>query len=238
MALKQTASSATSNALSGPQLGSSLFDFPQSAGSAATAFIVPILSWLSTIPVLYVLVKPEGVIEKTLVRPSLSYLLRVTAGSLARSAITKDGEKQVLIIGVTILYVTMVYVLSGIVSVVGQSMGTKNGYKNKEPRHSKQQLGPGLPHRMVSTHEALYDIFPAYAVVAAILYATASSAPLGKGVAGISVPSESLSALVLHVFLKLFVYAPAYLADVDVLRSAAHLHAMAALIASLVYLLV
>jgi hypothetical protein len=29
-----------------------------------------------------------------------------------------------------------------------------------EPRLNKRNLPPGLPHRMVATHEALYDIFP------------------------------------------------------------------------------
>jgi hypothetical protein len=31
---------------------------------------------------------------------------------------------------------------------------------NSEPRLNKRTVAGGIPHRMVATHEALYDIFP------------------------------------------------------------------------------
>ncbi|KAJ7932967.1 hypothetical protein B0H13DRAFT_2650624 [Mycena leptocephala] len=92
-------------------------------------------------------------------------------------------------------------------SATAQLMGNKTGYKNKEPRLNKRNLPPGLPHRMVATHEALYDIFPAYAITAAL----AASTPFP--------PSQTINALVLHVFLKLAVFSPAYLLDIDVGRT-------------------
>jgi hypothetical protein len=65
-------------------------------------------------------------------------------------------------------------------SAMGQVLGKKTGYKNKglslfeflpcdnssliklslEPRLNKRVITCGIPHRMIATHEALYDIFP------------------------------------------------------------------------------
>ncbi|KAJ7248875.1 hypothetical protein B0H12DRAFT_713020 [Mycena haematopus] len=126
----------------------------------------------------------------------------------------------------TLFYVFSVFILSAIMSVTGQLLGNKAGYKNKEPRIAKRTIANGLPHRMIATHEALYDIFSAYAIAAA-LFASAFTEPLA-----LSPPSAStaLNALVLHVFFKLFVYAPFYLLDVDLGRSYSHMCAVVAVL--------
>ncbi|KAJ7741462.1 hypothetical protein DFH07DRAFT_838191 [Mycena maculata] len=66
---------------------------------------------------------------------------------------------------------------------------------------------------MIATHEALCDIFPAYAVTAALV--TASITPKS--------PSIPINALALHIFLKLAVYLPAYLLEFDLVRTYSHI---------------
>jgi len=101
-------------------------------------------------------------------------------------------------------------------SVTGQQLGNKDGYKNREPRQYKRCITSGLPHRMIAAHEALLEIFPAFAVSAALVALSLPSAP------GISAAEAALNALTLHVFVKLFIYIPAYLLDWDVVRSSSH----------------
>ncbi|KAJ6632232.1 hypothetical protein B0H10DRAFT_1976633 [Mycena sp. CBHHK59/15] len=194
----------------------SLFDFPQ------TSYIVfPLVtfgSYLSPLPILSFLSAPTG-LGAQLITPILSAtLFKVTGG-----ASTVETNPQKAIILLTVFYLSSVYIVSATMSSAGQLLGNKAGYKNREPRFNKRNLPSGLPHRMVATHEALYDIFPAYAVTAALL--AASISPNSS-----SVP---LNALVLHVFFKVAVYWPAYLLDLDVLRSYSHMCSISALLVGL-----
>ncbi|KAJ7687856.1 hypothetical protein B0H17DRAFT_1300002 [Mycena rosella] len=153
----------------------------------------------------------------------LTPLLSRALVAASNGASTAESSPQRAIALLTAGYVAAVYIGSAAMSSYGQLLGNKAGYKNKEPRFNKRNIPSGLPHRMIATHEALYDIFPAYAVTAALLAATltpqSSAAPL--------------NALVLHVFFKLAVYWPAYLLDVDVVRSYSHMCAVAALLVGL-----
>ncbi|KAJ6550875.1 hypothetical protein DFH09DRAFT_1168498, partial [Mycena vulgaris] len=88
-------------------------------------------------------------------------------------------------------------------------LGNKAGYKNREPHLNKRNLQSGLHHRMIATHEALYDIFPD----------NSSSVPI--------------NALALHVFFKLAVFWPAYLLDIDMVRSYSHMCSISALLVGL-----
>lgn len=72
----------------------------------------------------------------------------------------------------------------------------------------------------------------AYAVTAALVALSLSS---GKST-GTSTTAETyipVNALVLHVFFKLGVYVPAYLLDVDLVRSISHMTSIGALLVAL-----
>jgi len=90
---------------------------------------------------------------------------------------------------------------------------------------NKRNITSGLPHRMIAAHEALIDIFPAYAVSAALVVSFLPSGGFDSGVA--------LNALTLHVFMKLFIYVPAYLLDVDSVRTSSHLLSVGFLLVAL-----
>ncbi|KAJ7248869.1 hypothetical protein B0H12DRAFT_712815 [Mycena haematopus] len=190
--------------------------------SRLTPYSFPIITlacYLSAIPVLTLLASPTGLGAKILTPLLANALRRVSNG---RSSVEQNPQKAVALL--TLFYVFALFILSATMSATGQLLGNKTGYKNKEPRIVKRTITSGLPHRMIATHEALYDIFPAYAIAAA-LFASAFTGPLA-----LSVPSASiaLNALVLHVFLKLFVYTPSYLLNVDLVRSYSHMCAVAA----------
>ncbi|KAJ7101464.1 hypothetical protein B0H15DRAFT_816189 [Mycena belliarum] len=193
-----------------------LFDFPQS--SYIVFPLATLGSYLSQIPVLAYLAAPGG-LGARLVTPLLSRaLVRVSHG-----AATLENSPQKAIVLLTGFYLASVYIGSAVLSTYGQLLGNKGGYKNKEPRFNKRSLPSGLPHRMVATHEALYDIFPAYAVTAALLASTLTT----------NSSSVPINALALHVFLKVAVFPAAYLLDIDPLRSASHMGSIAALLVAL-----
>ncbi|KAJ7932965.1 hypothetical protein B0H13DRAFT_1856575 [Mycena leptocephala] len=185
------------------------FDWPQSAPIVFP--IVVVSSYLSAIPILLFLSSPSGLGAQFLA-PILSTALR----RVSNSNLESSPQKAIALL--TVFYMFALYVCSAVMSATAQLMGNKTGYKNKEPRLNKRNLPPGLPHRMVATHEALYDIFPAYAITAAL----AASSPFP--------PSQTINALVLHVFLKLAVFSPAYLLDIDVVRTYSHMCSVAALL--------
>ncbi|KAK5078630.1 hypothetical protein LTS08_006404 [Lithohypha guttulata] len=76
----------------------------------------------------------------------------------------------------------------------------------------------GLPLRMMSAHYGLLENFPAFAVAAAL---TQVLAPNNR---------EVLNLLGFHVFMKLFVFYPAYLFNVVPARTFAHISSIAAVI--------
>ncbi|KAK7028540.1 membrane protein [Favolaschia claudopus] len=198
----------------------SLLDWPRESTISTIFFSLGgLLIDLSAIPVSRFLSSPTGLSARFLTPLLSGTLLRVSNGA---SAIESKPLKAVALL--SLFYVFGVFVLSAIMSVTAQLMGNKTGYKNKEPRLIKRHL-TGLPHRMVATHEALYDIFPAYALAAA-LFASSVSASDRLTPAG----STALNALVLHVFLKLFVFAPAYVLDVDLVRTCSHVTALGAIL--------
>ncbi|KAJ7482733.1 hypothetical protein FB451DRAFT_1170593 [Mycena latifolia] len=176
----------------------SLLDFPQSSYVIFPFWFLASSS--STIPLAFFLSVPSGLSAKLLIP-----LLSKTLFKVSNGVSTVEGNPREAIVLLTAVYMTSVYFISAGMSIYGQLLGNKAGYKNKEPRLNKRNLPSGLPHRMVSTHEALYDIFPAYGVTAALLAVSMS-------------PNSTLlpiNALALHVFLRLAVYWPAYLLNLD-----------------------
>lgn len=90
----------------------------------------------------------------------------------------KDDPRKIVVM-LTILNIVAVYLFSAVFSVTAQVAGNKEGYRNKgawdfmtvrhenlhgvrglEPRLYKRSIPPGLPHRIISAHEALMDVFP------------------------------------------------------------------------------
>ncbi|KAJ7758035.1 hypothetical protein B0H16DRAFT_1822825 [Mycena metata] len=133
--------------------GKSLFDFPQ---SSYTVFpLLTLLSYFSPIPILVVLSAPSGIAAQF-----LTPLLAVALRKVSHGATTLEDSPQKAIVLLTGFYMVLVCILSATMSSTGQLLGNKTGYKNKEPRANKRSISTGLPHRMIATHEALYDIFP------------------------------------------------------------------------------
>ncbi|KAJ7330386.1 hypothetical protein DFH08DRAFT_815295 [Mycena albidolilacea] len=150
-------------------------------------------SYLVATPLVNILSTPSGFGARTLAPVLSAVLLKVLNNT---SSVESSPQKAVALL--TLFYVFAVYVLSAIMSAMGQLLGNKMGYKNEEPCLNKCVITCGIPHQMIATHEALYNIFPAYAVAAA-LFACTSTGP--------SAPT-ALNALSLYIFLKLFVYVP------------------------------
>ncbi|KAJ6448863.1 hypothetical protein C8R47DRAFT_1171919 [Mycena vitilis] len=194
------------------------FDWPSSLPRIGMPLVTFSL-YLSAIPVLRFLSAPSG-FGANFLTPFLSSALRSVSSSSA--TLERNPEKAIALLSV--FYMFMLYVCSAIMSATGQLLGNKGaGYKNREPRLNKRNLS-GLPHRMVATHEALYDIFPAYALTAALAASTLS--PISSP----SALSSTLNPLVLHVFFKLAVFSPAYLLDIDIVRTYSHMCSVAALL--------
>ncbi|KAJ7807377.1 hypothetical protein B0H14DRAFT_2609777 [Mycena olivaceomarginata] len=194
----------------------SLCDFPQTSYIAFPLILSG--GCLSALPILSYLAAPSG-LGARLLTPVISSALRI----LSDDTSTVENNPQKAIVLLTAFYLFTVYMASVMLSNMGQLLGNKAGYKNKEPRFNKRNIPNGLPHRMIATHEALCDIFPAYAVTAALI--ATSITPKSS--------STSINALVLHVFLKVAVYSPAYLLDIDVVRTYSHMCAVAALLVAL-----
>ncbi|KAJ7758034.1 hypothetical protein B0H16DRAFT_1689477 [Mycena metata] len=194
----------------------SLYDFPQSSYIAFP--LLTSLGYLFSIPILVALSAPSGIAAKF-----LTPLLAVALRKVSHGATTLEDSPQKAIVLLTGFYVVLVHIFSGIMSATGQLLGNETGYKNKEPRANKRGISTGLPHRMIATHEALYDIFPAYAVTAALVAVSLTSKSS-------TVP---INGLVLHVFFKIVVYSPAYLFDADIVRSYSHLCSILALLVAL-----
>jgi uncharacterized MAPEG superfamily protein len=88
---------------------------------------------------------------------------------------------------------------------------------NSNPRELVSQMR-GFPQRLRSAHLHLMENFAGFAVAAALAQVLA---PMDRQVANL---------LGLHVFLKVGVHYPAYLADVPPPRTFAHIAATAALV--------
>lgn len=132
--------------------GLSMFAF----GGLFLAF-VPVTSWLAT---------PNGLVEKAVngVISSIGYIS--TAGS--SSVVPQTGK----IAALGALYVTVTYAFSGAGSAAGAAAGTKGGRDNNHPRAQLSEL-KGLPLRLYSAHQNLMEMFPGWAVSAALAQAIA-----------------------------------------------------------------
>jgi uncharacterized MAPEG superfamily protein len=120
------------------------------------------------------------------------------------------------------LYTFATFGASGAFSAAGQAMSRPEGLDNNEPRRHTQDM-EGMPYRLRAAHLNLMENFPGWAVAAALTASMASG--LGRE------EQEVLTGLLgFHVFLKLFIYYPAYLLNFPPPRTLAHVMATASVI--------
>ena len=96
-------------------------------------------------------------------------------------------------------------------------MARKEGLDNDHPRKHVSNL-KGLPLRLRSAHYALMENFPAFALAAALAQVIAPA------------DSQVVNLLGFHIIAKLLVHYPAYLSNVALPRTLAHISATSALI--------
>lgn len=84
-------------------------------------------SYLSAIPVANYLSKADGFASNYLVYPLVTALGRT---NLSLSTAVNDDPRK-LVVALTALYIFSVNIISGVMSVTGQLLGNKEGYRNK-----------------------------------------------------------------------------------------------------------
>nr|POE93293.1 hypothetical protein CFP56_19305 [Quercus suber]POF19560.1 hypothetical protein CFP56_76639 [Quercus suber] len=167
--------------------------------------------FLAAVPVTSFLTQRNGLLERAVNGVCHSVAWLGTAG--ATSTVAQTGK----IAALSTLYITVTFALSGAASVGGQAASRKQGLNNKHPRANTANLR-GLPLRLYSAHYNLMEMFPGFALTAALAQ---TIAPGDQGL---------INLLGLHVLAKVFLYYPSYIFNVDATRSLAHLLATASVI--------
>ncbi|CAA9963926.1 MAPEG domain containing protein [Pyrenophora teres f. maculata] len=153
------------------------------------------------------LTKPDSVMQ-SLVHAIIKLLPGVDAASIT------SGRA---IPALSAIYLFWTFGASGAISVAGQAMSRREGLDTDHPRKHVHAL-EGLPLRMRSAHYALLENFPAFALAAALAQVLAPQ------------DAQVVNLLGFHVIAKLMVHYPAYVGNMAVPRSVAHLTATSALI--------
>jgi len=163
--------------------------------------------YLALIPVTSFVTKPDSIIQ------SLTHALVKLLPGVSTAAITSGRAIPAL----SALYLFWTFGASGAISAAGQAMGRAEGFDNEHPRKHVGQLD-GLPLRLRSAHYALMENFPAFALAACLAQVIAPT------------DAQVVNLLGFHVIAKLLVHYPAYLTNIALPRTLAHLSATAALI--------
>ena len=138
---------------------------------------VPLTSWVA---------QPNGLLEKAVNGVVSSVAFLGSAGST--SSVAQTGK----IAALGALYVTVTYAISGAGSAAGTASGNEEGRDNDHPRSQVQNL-KGLPLRLHSAHYNLMEMFPGWAISAALAQAMAPG------------DQTLINLLGLHVLSKVFV---------------------------------
>jgi len=163
---------------------------------------VPLTSWAT---------QPNGLIQST-IHAFLNTIAYVsTAGS------TTSLPPSATLPALTAVYIAVTYAFTGGASVAAVTAGNPKGRDNKAPRANETNL-KGLPLRMKSAHMNLVEMFPGFAVTAAL---AAALAPQDQ---------QIINLLGLHVLAKVGVYYPMYLLNLDTPRSLSHVVATSSVI--------
>ncbi|KAL5399660.1 hypothetical protein PMIN03_001913 [Paraphaeosphaeria minitans] len=174
-------------------------------GGAAVLGAAPL--YLALIPLTSYLTKPDSVLQK------LSETLIKLVPGVGISSISSGRAIPAL----SAIYIFWTFGASGAASAAGQAMGREEGLDNDHPRKHVTKLD-GLPLRLRSAHYALMENFPGFALAAALAQVIAPT------------DSQVVNLLGFHVVAKLFVHYPAYLANIAIPRTLAHISATSALI--------
>lgn len=143
--------------------------------------------FLAAIPLTSYITQPNSIFEKSL--NGLTSTLTHLIPSSSSSTTTSTNKIATL----ATLYLTVTYALSGAASAAGINSAYAEGRDNNYPRKQVAGLKEGLPLRLYSAHYHLMEMFPGWAVVAALAQGIA---PHDQGVVNL---------LGLHVVVKCFV---------------------------------
>ncbi|KAK5129762.1 hypothetical protein LTR08_002828 [Meristemomyces frigidus] len=136
---------------------------PQSLAMAGFGFVflaaVPLTSWVA---------QPAGLLEKAVNGLCSGIAFLGTAG--ASSKVSPTGK----IAALSTLYIAMTYAFSGAGSAAGVASGCEEGRDNLHPRAQFADL-KGLPLRLYSAHYNMMEMFPGFALSAALTQTMAPS---------------------------------------------------------------
>jgi len=163
--------------------------------------------YLAFIPLTTYLTAPNSILQ------SLTHALIKLLPGVASPSITSGRSIPAL----SALYLFWTFGASGAISAAGQAMGRAEGLDNEHPRRHVGEL-EGLPLRLRSAHYALMENFPAFALTAALAQILAPN------------DAQIVNLLGYHVIAKLLVHYPAYVGNVAVPRTLAHISATSALV--------
>ncbi|KAL1609912.1 hypothetical protein SLS60_001577 [Paraconiothyrium brasiliense] len=163
--------------------------------------------YLALIPLTSYLTKPNSVVQKL-----SETLIRLIPG-VGMSTVSSGRAIPAL----SAIYLFWTFGASGAASAAGQAMAREEGLDNDHPRKHVTHL-EGLPLRLRSAHYALMENFPGFALAAALAQVIAPT------------DTQVVNLLGFHVIAKLLVHYPAYLANIAVPRTLAHISATSALI--------
>lgn len=163
---------------------------------------VPLTSWVA---------QPNGLLEKAVNAVCNTIAFISSAGS--SSKVAQTGK----IAALSTLYIVVTYAVSGSGSAAGVDAGNVEGRDHSHPRAQVQNL-KGLPLRLHSAHYNLMEMFPGFALAAAL---TQTMAPGDQTL---------INLLGLHVLSKVFVHYPCYLCNAGLPRTISHILATASVI--------
>ncbi|EME77905.1 uncharacterized protein MYCFIDRAFT_122238, partial [Pseudocercospora fijiensis CIRAD86] len=163
---------------------------------------IPLTSWIA---------QPNGLVEKAVNGVVSSVAFLGSAGSTG--SVAQTGK----IAALAALYTTVTYALSGAGSAAGVAASAKEGRDNNHPRAQVKNLR-GLPLRLHSAHYHLMEMFPGWAISAALTQAVAPG------------DQALINLLGLHVISKCFVHYPAYVFNIGAPRTLAHVVATSSVI--------
>ncbi|KAL1597388.1 hypothetical protein SLS59_007418 [Nothophoma quercina] len=163
--------------------------------------------YLALVPLTSYLTKPNSIIQ------SLTHALIKVLPGVGVSSITSGRAIPAL----SALYLFWTFGASGAASAAGQAMAREEGLDNDHPRKHINTLY-GFPLRLRSAHYALMENFPGFALAAALAQVLAPN------------DAQIVNLLGFHVIAKLLVHYPAYLSNIALPRTLAHVSATSALI--------
>ena len=161
--------------------------------------------FLAAVPITSYITKPGGFVQS-----AVETFLKLVPGT---STISSDR----VIPALSGLYIFWTFAGTGAISAAGQAASRPEGLDDNEPRKFVNNL-VGLPLRMRSAHYNLMEMFPGFALTAALAQ---TMAPRNQ---------QILNLLGLHVLAKCLVYYPCYLMKVGPVRSLSHVVATGAVI--------